>query len=62
VASIILEGDPAKTLVEEATRWKADLLVVGSHGHGAARGRLLGSVSQTVALEAPCSVEIVRCR
>jgi hypothetical protein len=36
-------------------------IVVGSHGFGPVRRRLLGSVSQAIALQAPCSVEIVRC-
>jgi nucleotide-binding universal stress UspA family protein len=34
--------------------------VIGSHGHGTVAGFLLGSVSQTVALHAKCSVEIIR--
>jgi nucleotide-binding universal stress UspA family protein len=38
----------------------ADLIVVGSHGHGAVGRFLLGSVAQGVLRTAPCSVEIVR--
>jgi nucleotide-binding universal stress UspA family protein len=62
VTSRILEGDPAHVLVDEAQRWNADLIVVGSHGRGPAGRLLLGSVSQKLAQHAPCSVEIVRCR
>ena len=40
----------------------ADLILVGSHGRGAAGRFLLGSVSTAIALHAPCSVEIVRQR
>ncbi len=58
----VLKGSPKRVIVEEADRWGADLIVVGSHGHGALEGFLLGSVSQSVALHAHCSVEIVRSR
>jgi nucleotide-binding universal stress UspA family protein len=61
VATRILEGNPGHMIVEEADRWKADLLVVGSHGYGLVKRALLGSVSQHVAVHARCSVEIVRC-
>lgn len=61
VTTTILEGDPKTALSEEAARWNADLLVVGSHGYGPVTRRILGSVSQAVVLEAPCSVEVVRC-
>jgi nucleotide-binding universal stress UspA family protein len=62
VRSTVLEGDPEKVILEEADRWKADLLVVGSHGYGPIKRLALGSVSRGVAAHAPCSVEIVRCR
>ena len=39
---------------------KADLIVVGSHGYRGYKRFLLGSVSQAVAAQAKCSVEIVR--
>jgi nucleotide-binding universal stress UspA family protein len=51
-------GDPAKVIVEMATRLSADLLVVGNKGMKGRR-RLLGSVPNTVAHQAPCSVLIV---
>jgi nucleotide-binding universal stress UspA family protein len=54
-----LEGDPKIEIVNEAKRWGADLILVGSHGSGAAK-RILGSVAEAVAANAPCSVEIVR--
>jgi nucleotide-binding universal stress UspA family protein len=62
VVTEVLDGSPKKVIVEEAERWGADLIVIGSHGYGPVRRFLLGSVSQAVALHAPCSVEIVRSR
>lgn len=53
--------DSAKdAIIEEAERWGADLIVVGSHGYRGYKRFLLGSVSQAVAAQAKCSVEVVR--
>jgi nucleotide-binding universal stress UspA family protein len=52
------EGHPAQLLVEEAQ--DASLLVVGSRGHGAFAGMLLGSVSQHCVSHASCPVVVVR--
>jgi nucleotide-binding universal stress UspA family protein len=54
----VLEGHPAQRLVEASEG--ADLLVVGSRGHGGFVGMLLGSVSQHVAAHASCPVLVVR--
>ena len=55
-----IEGSPKHVILEEATTFGADLIVVGSHGYGTIDRFLLGSVSHAVALHAKCSVEIVR--
>jgi nucleotide-binding universal stress UspA family protein len=44
----VLEGDPAKRILELAQTRDADLIVVGSRGLGAIAGALLGSVSRDV--------------
>lgn len=53
-------GDPAATLVDEATAVNADLIVVGTHGRGFAGRAVLGSVSTSVVQHAPCDVLVVR--
>jgi nucleotide-binding universal stress UspA family protein len=60
ITTEIVEGSPKHAILDEAERWGADLIVVGSHGRRGAPRFLLGSVSHAVALHAPCSVEIVR--
>jgi nucleotide-binding universal stress UspA family protein len=54
----VTEGHAAPILVE-ASR-SADLLVVGSRGHGAFAGMLLGSTSHYCANHASCPVVVVR--
>lgn len=56
----LVEGVAAQVLVEESR--DADLLVVGSRGHGGFTGLLLGSVSQQVSQHAFCPVVIVHPR
>jgi nucleotide-binding universal stress UspA family protein len=53
-------GAPHRRIVEVADEWGADLIVVGSHGYRMWERVLLGSVSQSVATHAKCSVWIVR--
>ena len=53
----VVEGRPAAVLVNESQG--ADLLVVGSRGHGGFTGLLLGSVGQQCAHHAACPVVIV---
>ena len=55
-----IQDSPKSAILNEAERFGADLIVVGSHGAGPVGRFLLGSVSQAVALHAKCSVEIVR--
>lgn len=57
VTSDVIAGHPAQVLVE-ASR-SADLLVVGSRGHGAFVGMFLGSVSNHCVHHAKCPVVVV---
>ena len=52
-------GDPVDGLVAAAKEVEADLLVVGTHGRGAAGRFIAGSVSVGVARKAPCDVLVV---
>ncbi|MDO8362539.1 MAG: universal stress protein [Actinomycetota bacterium] len=56
--SIITEESPAKAIIDAAA--DADLVVVGSRGHGGFTALLLGSVSRTVVQHSPCPVVVVR--
>jgi nucleotide-binding universal stress UspA family protein len=60
VETAVEEGDPKVKIVEDAVRWHADLILVGSHGRKGVERFLMGSVSDAVARHAPCSVEVVR--
>jgi nucleotide-binding universal stress UspA family protein len=58
--TMVETGDIRVKLIDLAAEWNADLIVIGSHGHGPIRRFLLGSVAEFVARNAFCSVEIVR--
>lgn len=53
-------GDARAIILDEARAWGADLIVLGSHGRHGFDRVLLGSVSESVALYADCSVEVIR--
>lgn len=54
----VVNGNPAQVLMDAAQG--ADLLVVGSRGHGGFAGALLGSVGQHCVHHSPCPVLIMR--
>jgi nucleotide-binding universal stress UspA family protein len=58
----VLSGSPKQALLEEAEGFDPDLIVVGACGHGRFERLLIGSVAQTVAMHAKCSVQITRRR
>jgi nucleotide-binding universal stress UspA family protein len=58
VNPVVRHGNAAQVLLGAAEG--ADVLVVGSRGHGGFAGALLGSVSQHCAHHAPCPVVIIR--
>ena len=57
IVNRVVEGPPAQVLLRIAA--DAQLLVVGTRGHGAFSGMLLGSVSQHCVQHAPCPVVVI---
>lgn len=58
VTTAPVQGHPAEVLMQQAER--AELLVVGSRGHGRIFGALLGSVSLYLAAHAACPVVVIK--
>ena len=60
VTTLLVEGPPAKALIERARSGAFDLIVMGSHGHGRLHQSLLGCVSQKVLHASPIPVLLIR--
>ena len=60
VETLVREGYPATVIVEEAERQRADLIVIGTHGHTGLKHLLLGSIAERVVRTAPCPVLTVK--
>jgi len=58
--SVLRHGRPATEIVAEAVAWKADVIVVGSRGHGPLSTILIGSVSEEVVDGSPIPVLVAR--
>jgi nucleotide-binding universal stress UspA family protein len=58
--SIEARESPVRAVLGMADLWNADLIVMGSHGRRGFDRYVIGSVSESVALHAHCSVEVVR--
>ena len=58
--AVLRRGRPADEIVTEATTWAADVIVVGSRGHGPLGSILLGSVSEEVVDRSPIPVLVAR--
>jgi len=60
--AIQVQGATTETILHEAERLHADVIVLGSHGHGAVHRALLGSVSEGVLHRATCPVLLLPSR
>lgn len=59
-ALVNLWGHPADEICDYAAKHDVDMIVIGSHGRSGIKRAILGSVSHSVANQAPCAVTIVR--
>ena len=57
VTTVASQGDPADVLLKHASEQGADMIVVGNKGM---QRRLLGSIPNTIAHKADCTVVIVK--
>lgn len=62
VSTVVEQGEPRSKIVDMASAWNADLVVLGSQGRKGLDRFLMGSVSEAVVRHAHCSVEVVRIR
>jgi len=59
VTPLLVQGTTVETILQEASKLKAGMIVIGSHGHGALYKALVGSVSAGIIRQASCPVLIV---
>lgn len=59
VSALLIQGPTVAKILDECLRLKADLIVMGSHGHGSLHNLLVGSVTEGVMRQAACPVMIV---
>jgi nucleotide-binding universal stress UspA family protein len=60
VRRVLVEGEPAESVITAAQEWQADLIVVGSDSRGRLAHFLLGSTADSVIRKAPCPVMTTR--
>lgn len=60
ISALILTGVPEEILIKTAGEWLADIIVIGSQGRGFWERMLLGSVTDSLVHNAPCSVLVAR--
>jgi len=60
VEHVLMEGDPAATILQVADGSMIDLIVMGTHGRRGLRRLLMGSVAENVVRRATCPVVTVK--
>jgi len=59
VTPMLVQGPTVETILAEADKLDVDMIIMGSHGHGALYSMLVGTVSEGVLHKAKCPVLIV---
>jgi nucleotide-binding universal stress UspA family protein len=60
VSTATVQGEAAPTILAEAQRHHADLIVIGAHGQTCLSRFLMGNTAETVVRTAPCPTLLVR--
>lgn len=57
--ALVVQGSTIEVLLHEAKKLDIEMIVVGSHGHGAVYDLLIGSVSESILRQATCPVLVI---
>lgn len=57
--ALLVQGSTVKTILHEANKLKADLIIIGSHGRTGISKALLGSVSEGILHQSHCPVLVI---
>jgi nucleotide-binding universal stress UspA family protein len=61
VRAELIVGSPLHSIIDYAETQKADLVVIGTHGHGAVAALLIGSVAEGLVRKAICPTLVIPC-
>lgn len=61
VRAELIVGSPFHSIIDYAETQKADLVVIGTHGHGAVAALLIGSVAEGLVRKAICPILVIPC-
>ncbi|RMF20673.1 MAG: universal stress protein, partial [Cyanobacteria bacterium J083] len=59
---LLIQGATVTTILQEAAKLQAEMIIIGSHGHSSLYKALLGSVSEGIIRQATCPVLIIPTR
>lgn len=62
VRAELMIGSPLHTIIDYVKKTAADLVVIGTHGHGAVAALLIGSVAEGLVRKAVCPTLVIPCK